>query len=161
MTNYTERQHSSGCCLCFRPTGYSCSNSQSAWLTAKCPRAHTPFWWQRPERIFSRVIELSSQDIRQDKWHNRQRQRKTVTISGSKRITKSTKFTGVAKSKPAPKILSPAKSKFRKEKGREPSVGCPRISESQQPQGEHCSASKVEFCQLCQLLGMKTFPLPF
>lgn len=40
--------------------------SQSIWLAVKCTPVHAPSGWWRPERIFSLVKKLISQDIEQD-----------------------------------------------------------------------------------------------
>ena len=78
----------------------SSDSPESHWirLATKCPGACT-FWMAGPGRIFSLVLRLNSQNRMRKKekaswqrfsslWHNRQRHRKTDTISGRKRIDK-------------------------------------------------------------------------
>ena len=71
-------------------------------------QTHTPFWWRRQENL--RLGLVSTSQVReQDRWHNRQRQRKRVITYGNQRSNSSTKFTSIVKSQePTPKQLFPA-----------------------------------------------------
>ena len=76
------------------------SEFQSIQLDTRCTTVCTPSRWPRPEGIFLGVIKPNCQDIKEDKGkthqthsfslyykqYKRQRQKKTMTISGRKRI---------------------------------------------------------------------------
>ena len=104
-------------CLDFWQTGYSCFDSYSSQLMAKCTLVGVLSRWWLADRIFPLVIKSSSQDIEQDKWHNRDEKLwPFLEGRGSIKPIKHYKFTGVAKPKKLALHISPDNINLEKRK---------------------------------------------